>query len=197
VSAAWVLGFLAFGASSLGLLWAARAAWMARAARDPRLDPAARWAGPDRRAALDSLLAEASTLDRVVLVERALVLCAVRDRLSWRGGLRRIEPLAAELPDDPEGGALRAELALALGRVDAAETQVGALPPDQWRACTVRARLYELRGDVERAESAWVAARSLAPRDRRAAITRELGALRARHGRAVRDPLRLWERPPE
>jgi hypothetical protein len=177
---------------------AARSRWLARALRDPRLDPAARWVSAEVRRSLEALLAEPGALAAPeAALERGLVLCAVDERLSWRGGLARLTPLAERLPVDPDADALRAELALGLGQIDRARTLLEALPPDHWRACAVRARLYEIDGDVERADAAWVAARHLAPRDRRAGLSLLLSALRSRHGREIGEPLTLWERPPE
>ncbi|MEQ1504015.1 MAG: hypothetical protein ABMB14_17365, partial [Myxococcota bacterium] len=109
----------------------------------------------------------------------------------------RLAGRVGALPRDPDGDALRAEVALALGRFDDAREVVAALPADHWRACSVRAALYELDGDVDRAESAGVAAIHLAPPARRPALTRRLTALRTRHRRTVSPPLTLWERPPQ
>ena len=121
-------------------------------------------------------------------------LCAVDDVFSWRAGLRRLEPLIARLPDSDESHALRAEVALQLGEIERARQIVAGIAPDHWRACGVRAGLYELDGDVERAESARVAALLLAPADGRAEPTARLEGLRRRHRRWPNPTQQLWER---
>ena len=167
--------------------------WRDRAKRDPRLDPVASRIPEERKRALEALLAEAS--DPASTVDRALAICAADGGFSWREGLRRVAPVVAQRPDGADGRALRAEVALQLGEVDAARALLDDAPADHWRACGVRAAIYELDGDVERAESAWVASVLLAPAERRAAPAARLDALRKRHRRHPSATQDLWDRP--
>lgn len=185
---------VAIGLGGAAAAIALRRAWLRAARLDPNRDPAARWVDPGRVRALDALLAAPPVpLDAV---DRGLALCAVDELLSWRGGLRRLQALVEALPDTADGRALRAEVALRLGEVPSARVQTEALPADHWRGCAVRAELYEIDGDVGRAESAWVAAASLAPEPRRAELYARLARLRARHNRVAVGHALLWERPP-
>jgi hypothetical protein len=187
----WILaGFVALGVLIAAAI--ARRRWVDRAKADPDRDPAAARVPEIRKAALEALLVE--PIDPADVVVRALALCAVDDVFSWRAGLRRLDPLLARLPDTDEGHALRAEVALQLGEIERARQLVAGAAPDHWRACGVRAALYELDGDVERAESARVAALLLAPGDVRAEPTARLQALRRRHRRRPSPTEQLWER---
>ncbi|MEQ1565745.1 MAG: hypothetical protein ABMA64_08925 [Myxococcota bacterium] len=169
--------------------------WRRRSQLDPARDPAAAWVTP----AVERALAELVLADETpqITVERGLLLCEVDPDLSWRGGLRRLLPAAARLGDTTDDRALRAELWWRLGRVDDARRACASLPPDHWRACAVRAGLYELAGDPERSDSAWVAAAQLAPPSERARLYRRLRDQRRRRGASVGQPLTLWERPPD
>ncbi|HHO52426.1 MAG TPA: hypothetical protein ENK18_16540 [Deltaproteobacteria bacterium] len=116
------------------------------------------------------------------LAAAALQVCAVSPAgWHWRAGLRRALPLAVAAaqgaPADPEICAVEAEIRAALGELEVARSLVSRLPPDHWRACLVRAVLYEASGDPLRGESALNAAIELGPppvrprlRERRAAL---------------------------
>lgn len=183
---------LLVGIAVLGVV--VRRWWLDRARTDPSRDPLASRVAADRKLALDHILEQAT--DPGDAVDRGLALCAVDDLFSWRAGLRRLMPLVERLADDADGQALRAEVALQLGEIEVARGLVGSAPADHWRVCGVRAALYELDGDVERAESAWVASMLLAPTHQRARPSVRLEGLRRRHRRRTTPTQDLWERGP-
>jgi hypothetical protein len=173
----------------LGRRW-----WIRRAVADPRRDPGAGHADRARTQALDALLA--SGADPALMVAGGLAICEVDDEISWRGGLRRLVPVAERLGADADAAALAAEVRLRLGEIDRARTAVAALPADHWRACAVRAGLYAVDRDEERADSALVAAAQLAPAAERDRLYERLDRRRRRRGFRAGPHLTLWERPP-
>lgn len=169
--------------------------WYRRSQLDPSRDPAAAWVTPAIERALTELVHADGAPE--VTVARGLLLCEVHPDLSWRGGLRLLLQAAEHLGDTADDRALRAELWWKLGRIDEARGACASLPADHWRACGVRAGLYDLAGDHERSDSAWVAAAQLAPPSERSRLFRRLHEQRTRRGASVGLPLTLWERPPD
>ena len=99
----------------------------------------------------------------------------------WRGGVRLLEPwLGAHEGSGHDRLAIEAEIRAALGELDAASSLLAHLPADHWRACVVRAVLYDARGDDARAESALVAARELGPSVMAERLEARLADLRGR-----------------
>jgi hypothetical protein len=186
----------ALAAAALVLLGPALRWWGRRAWTDPRRDPGAARVSTEARRALEALITDPRQTPST-LVAAALEVCEIDDLVSWRGGLAQVQPAVATLGVGVDDQALAAEFALRLGRVDEARAQVAPLPADHWRACRVRAGLYTIAGDAERAESAWVAVAQLGPPAGRAAAYARLEASRRRRGASVPRHVGLWERPPE
>lgn len=180
-------------AAAMGLVllwWGWRATWWweERALGDPERDPAARRITVVHRNKLAEAIARGSVEDGLEATRVGF--------LHWRGGLRQIVDMLDELPMDDDGNALRAEVRLALGEVGWARRLVESIPVNHWRACVVRAGLYAVDGDPDRADSALVAALQLAPPAARDGVLDRLTALRARFPRRRSPHLGLWERPP-
>jgi hypothetical protein len=178
----------------VGLLTSAWRWWDPRASADPRRDPGARRVTSAQRQALAALLASEGAPEQ--LIEQGMAACEVRGQLWWRGGLRQLQSLLDRLPQDDEGQSLRALVAVRLGELEQAQALLANVRPDHWRGCLARAQLYELAPDVERAESALVAASQLAEPHWRPQILEQLEALRRRTRRTPHPHLRLWERAP-
>lgn len=159
---------------------------------DPRRDPARRRISSARALALSELISRPGG-DPIAVVEEGLALCAVDRHLWWRGGIRSLSPWLEALPDSDDGRALRAIARARLGEIEEASALIVSLPGDHWRACLVRALLYEIAGDAERAESALVAALQLAPGAKKPPIERDLEILRRQTGRKPSPHHLLWE----
>lgn len=186
----------AAGIAALALVGASLRWWERRAWSDPARDPAASRVGNGARAALDALLSR-EELPPAQVVAEALAICEVDELLSWRSGLARVAAHVAALGPSAEERALAAEHALRSGRPSAARALLDGLPADHWRVCQVRAGLYAIERDPERAESAWVAVAQLGPPEVRARATERVYASRRRRGVAVPPHVLGWERPPE
>jgi hypothetical protein len=178
----------------LGLLSSLWRWWDPWASADPRRDPGARRVTSVQRQALSAVLA--SKEEPLQRVEQGMAACEVRGQMWWRGGLRQLQPALDALPEDDDGLSLRALVAVRLGELDQAHALLERVRPDHWRGCLARALLYELAPDVERAESALVAASQLAEPHRRPLIVAQLETLRRRTRRSPHPHLRLWERAP-
>lgn len=191
MSAWWVAfaGIAALGLFGLGARWWERRGWT-----DPRRDPGAGRIPPGAAAALERLLA-APDGDARRIVHDALELCEVDEVVSWRGGLSRVAAHVEALGSSVDDRALAAQYALRMGHLARAAQAVEALPADHWRACAVRAGLYTLRGDLDRAESAWVAVAQLGPAPARHQAYARVEASRRRRGVVVPPHVVSWERP--
>ena len=93
------------------------------------------------------------------------------DGLPWRAWIRELPALDGA--HDADAHALAAERHVALGELHEAARQLGEVPPDHWRGCRVRAVLYAMRSDRERAQSARYAAWALAPEEAKPALARQ------------------------
>lgn len=141
---------------------------------DPTVDPCAAHVTDEVRAALAALLEHPP--EAAAGLAAALDVCRVAMPCwYWRDGLRQVVPWASEVGDGPDAVALVAELHAALGEIDVAERLLSGLPADHWRACVVRAILYDAAGDDERVEAALVAAHELAPDAEQAWLLGQLG----------------------
>lgn len=189
----WAVAAVLAALATAWLAWRGLGWWEERARSDPSRDPGARRVTTTHRTAL------ASALDRErpdEAVAAALAASRVTPDLHWRTGLRRVLDRLPALPADADGDALRAEVHLALGEVPRARDLVRDLPADHWRACLVRAGLYVLDKDAERADHAFVAALLLAPRPEQPDLVDRLTEHRRRHPRGRSRHLALWDRPP-
>lgn len=195
-----ILALLALGLGSalLARRFGPRWRWVRAVARfrDPRHDPAGRhadaraehlarlgegaslpaeavqaalWAESPTPAAWDAYATAARQGDLTRQVALGLTLGHL-DGSPWRALIRTL-PAVPTTSDDAR--AVEAERCLALGDLAAARDHLGRLPADHWRACRVRAVLYALDGDLERAASARHAALALAPEAARAALARQ------------------------